>query len=132
MRPDIQRKPARPTIRAKRRKHSRLVNRFGEKLVQRDGGFFCHYCLIPLVRADPSKPKDVERCRNRGRGIATIDHKYPLSKGGSTKLENLVLACYDCNQKKGVSNYEIFIRSLKVEEMLKSGDIKNKPPGQRR
>ena len=31
----------------------------------------------------------------------TIDHVVPTSRGGKTNWENCVLACYDCNQKKG-------------------------------
>ncbi len=31
----------------------------------------------------------------------TIDHVIPTSRGGKTNWENCVLACYDCNQKKG-------------------------------
>lgn len=29
-----------------------------------------------------------------------IDHKIPVCRGGSTTLENLALACKECNQKK--------------------------------
>ena len=32
---------------------------------------------------------------------ATLDHKVPLSKGGLNNFNNYVLACYDCNQKRG-------------------------------
>lgn len=31
----------------------------------------------------------------------TIDHYIPLSLGGSNETENLRLACYGCNQKRG-------------------------------
>lgn len=132
MRPDIQRRPTKATIRAKRRHHS-LVHHFGNKIARRDGGYFCHYCLIPLVRANPHKPNAVEDWAKRGKGIASIDHKQPLSRGGSNKLENMVLACYICNIRKGDSTYEAFIRSLKFEAAcFKSSDQQNKPPGQRR
>lgn len=130
MRPDTERRPVKATIRAKRRKHS-LVHHFGEKLAKRDGGMFCHYCAIPLVRADPHKPNALADWRKRGKGIASVDHMMPLCKGGSSKLENLVLACYTCNIKKGDSTYEMFLRSLRLEQIIKSGNVKNKPPGQR-
>jgi 5-methylcytosine-specific restriction endonuclease McrA len=126
MRPDIHYRPTKATIRAKRRKRS-LIHHFGEKLAARDGGLFCHYCLIPLVRADPHKPHALEDWRRRGKGIATIDHCKPLSKGGSNKLENLVLACYDCNIKKGDSTYEGFIRSLKLEQIIKGSHQSHQP-----
>lgn len=31
----------------------------------------------------------------------TIDHVVPLSKGGGNTLDNLVIACFECNKKKG-------------------------------
>ena len=31
----------------------------------------------------------------------TIDHIVPLSRGGKNEIENLRLACYDCNRNKG-------------------------------
>ncbi|MEA5505946.1 HNH endonuclease [Halotia wernerae UHCC 0503] len=31
----------------------------------------------------------------------TIDHYVPLSRGGSNKIKNLRLACFDCNQGRG-------------------------------
>ncbi len=31
----------------------------------------------------------------------TIDHYIPLSRGGSNKIKNLRLACFDCNQERG-------------------------------
>lgn len=34
-------------------------------------------------------------------GTATIDHLHPLSKGGTSHIKNLVLACKKCNQAKG-------------------------------
>ena len=50
-------------------------------LALRDG-YKCHYC--------GNKTIDLE-----------IDHVIPLSKGGSNKQGNLVLACQKCNREKG-------------------------------
>lgn len=44
----------------------------------------CFWCNMPL-----------------GRPTATIDHYVPLSRGGGNRLENLVLACKECNGRKG-------------------------------
>jgi hypothetical protein len=31
----------------------------------------------------------------------TIDHKFPIIKGGTNHLSNLCVACYQCNTEKG-------------------------------
>ncbi len=56
--------------------HSRLKQQGGK----------CRYCQKPLRRED-----------------ATADHAVPLSKGGEDHYENVVAACFPCNQKKGDS-----------------------------
>lgn len=46
----------------------------------------CAYCLSPQANS----------------GIpVTIDHIFPLSKGGTDTFENLCFACYRCNLHKG-------------------------------
>jgi len=35
----------------------------------------------------------------------TLDHLKPKSKGGSNSLENLRLACFNCNNSRGNSLY---------------------------
>lgn len=49
-------------------------------------GFKCYMC---------EKPFDDDR------HALTIDHVYPLSKGGTWDIENLALAGLSCNQEKG-------------------------------
>jgi 5-methylcytosine-specific restriction endonuclease McrA len=67
------------------------------------------YVKIPiskLMRTKPSKTmiykRDDNKCQYCGctRGL-TIDHIIPKSKGGEDTWENLVVACYTCNTKKG-------------------------------
>jgi 5-methylcytosine-specific restriction endonuclease McrA len=41
-------------------------------------------------------------------GKATIDHVEALADGGATHLQNLVLACQPCNQRKGRTPIEFF------------------------
>lgn len=43
----------------------------------------------------------------------TIDHRVPLSRGGSNKIENLALACRTCNCKKNdKTDYEYCGKSV--------------------
>lgn len=44
----------------------------------------CYYCRTPVD----------ERTQ-------TIDHKMPISRGGSNKFDNLVVSCHRCNSEKG-------------------------------
>jgi 5-methylcytosine-specific restriction endonuclease McrA len=41
------------------------------------------------------------KCPLDGEGKFTYDHVIPASQGGVRKWENVVVACYGCNQKKG-------------------------------
>lgn len=60
-------------------------------LANRDGGEHCFYCKHPL-----KYKKETEKYRK-----ATFDHVIPVSLGGRTyALENLVLSCAPCNEKK--------------------------------
>lgn len=40
----------------------------------------------------------------------TIDHIRPLSCGGSGLIDNIQIACFSCNMKKGVKHYTKFNR----------------------
>lgn len=51
----------------------------------------CHYCDIELHISE-----------------ATLDHQCPVSRGGRTVLDNLVLACAPCNRTKGRKTSEEF------------------------
>lgn len=68
---------------AERTKRERLMSAKRRLLAQKP---WCHYCRTAL---DGS--------------TATIDHVIPLSRGGSNYANNLVLACVECNVKKGNS-----------------------------
>lgn len=46
----------------------------------------------------------------------TIDHIVPLALGGENSLDNLVLACYACNQHKGEMSYTEYIGSRYLKE----------------
>jgi 5-methylcytosine-specific restriction endonuclease McrA len=49
--------------------------------------------------------RDGSRCQYCGRKVsrdeATYDHVVPRARGGITSWDNVVIACFRCNQKKG-------------------------------
>ena len=51
----------------------------------------CHYCGRELRLA-----------------AATIDHLLPISRGGCTTFDNIVIACVACNNAKGNKTKEEF------------------------
>jgi len=54
------------------------------KRLFQDGQRRCYWCRRPF-----DGPQD-----------ATADHVVPLSRGGSNRLANIVLACHDCNARR--------------------------------
>ena len=58
----------------------------------------------PLSRAN-LLARDESSCQYCGkyltRGESTVDHVVPRSLGGETKWDNVVIACPECNRKKG-------------------------------
>lgn len=44
----------------------------------------CYYCKKPIL------------------GAWNTEHKIPLSRGGTSRYENLVVCCWTCNRRKGV------------------------------
>lgn len=82
--------------RAQRRTHLSATERvrFIEKLLKRDGRlcFYCHQTLSAEFH---------------------LDHMQPAAKGGGDTLQNLVLACLQCNQEKHnktVDEYRVWRR----------------------
>lgn len=91
------------------------LRRWGREIANRDG-WRCHYCGADLVPYGKSKDDDLyfedvtvmakgkrigtDRRLKRKFRYATVDHVKPRSKGGATRIDNLVLACWDCNQLK--------------------------------
>lgn len=67
-----------------------------EKLLALDGDK-CFYCRRPM---DTSRKSLQEHDRKNCGLYATVDHIIPSSLGGLSTLENCVLACLDCNNRK--------------------------------
>jgi len=65
-----------------------------------EGTLRCHYCgLTGLTESVGDNPTKAELRR-----MATVDHVVPRSRGGSERdPENLVVACWSCNQRKADS-----------------------------
>lgn len=50
-------------------------------------------------------------CRSLLQGFH-IDHKTPVSRGGSNEIDNLQLLCADCNLRKSSLTHEEFLERL--------------------
>jgi len=72
----VQRKGAKPKMSA------RLA------IYERDG-YQCQYCFRTVVRTLVTCPEQ-----------ATLDHVIPFSKGGCNTQDNLITACFECNNLK--------------------------------
>lgn len=83
-------------------KRARKLRRLRNKLWADNNGC-CHYCQKMTFL--PAQVHDSQNKHN----LATLDHIIVRARGGTDDLENLVLACYECNQYRGVMNYEDFV-----------------------
>ena len=82
--------------RARFHKAGRLRNRDIKALIEWNHSFFMEpdlYC---------------EYCSNLIDGPWHLEHIHPLSKGGSNKLENLAIACFNCNSRKAAKLLDEF------------------------
>jgi 5-methylcytosine-specific restriction endonuclease McrA len=74
------------------------------RALERRQSNLCFYCDEPVVKPPPGERTVVELKEQRW---GTIDHLRPLSRGGSNKLNNMVLACVGCHQARhGVGDGE--------------------------
>lgn len=51
-------------------------------------------------------------CNKIHQGKYHIDHFYPLSRGGTHTLDNIVIACPSCNLKKHAKDPEVFAEEI--------------------
>lgn len=97
---------------ARRRKKEQRRKRF-EELRSRFFGT-CFYCDCPLL-----VPGEGPR---RSPRMTTRDHLIPRSQGGDRNDDNIVAACYGCNQRRGDMPWLVFF-ALMREEMAERGKI---------
>lgn len=104
---------ARRSYRRQVRRQRRLARSRLDQLLQ-DQQHQCHYCRQPIARLraiPPSRRLSVDRGLIRyahGGGmrlvrLATVDHQQPLREGGTSSPDNLVAACWSCNQQRAGS-----------------------------
>ncbi|XP_077239912.1 HNH endonuclease isoform X2 [Tasmannia lanceolata] len=85
-------------------KRRRIKNHLSRKNIFFRDHFTCQYCS--------------------SRENLTIDHIFPISRGGKWKWENLVTACSICNSKKGQKTLEeANMKIIKVPKAPKDFDI---------
>lgn len=80
-----------PTQYARAGRKAKISNGIRWAVWRRDN-FTCVYCLNPAQEL-------------------SLDHIVPESHGGEGEEDNLVTACYKCNNKKSSKSFERFIRS---------------------
>jgi hypothetical protein len=74
------------------------ISRTDRRLIIEENDYRCHYCGLEGSRYSDA---DCEPWH--------IDHKHPVSLGGSNDLSNLTLSCRSCNLEKSNTPYEEFI-----------------------
>lgn len=62
-------------------------------------GHACFYCKKGITRTS-----------------STLDHLLPLSRGGKSEGENIVVACLECNQEKGEMTLEEYFIFRKLHK----------------
>jgi 5-methylcytosine-specific restriction endonuclease McrA len=70
----------------------------------------CAYCPRMVSRAD-----------------ATVDHRIPVSRGGSHKRSNLAIACFPCNSRKKNMTEVEFREALRTGHWPKTSLIGKDP-----
>lgn len=72
---------------------SRYINASLRKKVLKRDGAQCRYCGRKEGEVSPNEPSS--------EGRLSVDHIIPLTRGGDTSADNLVVCCVVCNRLKG-------------------------------
>lgn len=85
------------------------------------GRIYAHRCRARKLGCDGSHTRDELRQQRERQGDKCfycstpldswdhLEHKIPLSRGGSDSIENIVFACAPCNRKKGTKTADEFM-----------------------
>jgi 5-methylcytosine-specific restriction endonuclease McrA len=74
----------------------KTIQEIYEENIKKYGTLTCIYCIKPITF-----------------GQDTLEHKTPLSRGGTNEKKNLAIACAICNSKKGNKTYEEYAQQEK-------------------
>jgi len=85
---------------------------FIREALRKEQGYKCFYCERGFGKTK------LTHC--------TIDHVQPLSRGGTEDWDNLVAACYRCNQLKGNMDYAEFAEFCRGLTKSKLESLTNK------
>lgn len=77
-----------------------------EDNIKRYGTLTCYLCIEPIIF-----------------GADNLEHKQPLSRGGTNEYNNLAVSCHRCNCKKNNKTLEEY---LKHEENIRRGIIEKR------
>lgn len=98
-------------------------------LAQRDGGWRCHYCGIPLLPLDAAAPycdqyaAEIDSDTKNApyvfyyKVFPEVDHKVARCKGGLDELSNLAMSCRQCNGEKAWLGYVEYLLKLYARVM---------------
>lgn len=103
--PQKQRSAEEAAAAEERARRHRLLWALRKQVEARDGTA-CHYCGGETFVLPVGVPFDTDQLKAE----RTLDHRVPVSRGGTDTLDNLVIACRTCNNRKGTRSYDVFKR----------------------
>jgi 5-methylcytosine-specific restriction endonuclease McrA len=65
-------------------------------------------------------------CGDENASLYTVDHFYPLAKGGGHEISNLVLSCKPCNLRKNAKDPYDFAKEIGRLDILEHADDQDK------
>jgi 5-methylcytosine-specific restriction endonuclease McrA len=85
----------------------KIIQKVYEENIKQYGTLTCVYCLKPIEF-----------------GKDTLEHKLPLSRGGTNAKENLGIACRSCNCQKHNKTVEEYREYINKKETLRKENLK--------